>query len=94
MRLSKAVKPVSYFKAHASEMIREVVANGETIVITQNGEARVVVQGVQEYEQMQESLAFLKMLAQSKKSIEAGRMKPASKTFSDLRAKVKELRQS
>ena len=94
MKLSKSVKPVSYFKAHASEVIREVVTNRETIVITQNGEARVVVQGVQEYDQMQESLALLKMLAQSKKSIDTGRIKPASKTFSDLRAKVKELRKS
>ena len=59
MKLSEAVKPVSYFKAHASEVIRDVVTNGKTVVITQNGEARVVVQGVQEYEQMQESLVLL-----------------------------------
>jgi prevent-host-death family protein len=94
MRLSKSVKPVSFFKAHASEVIREVVTSGETIVITQNGEARVVVQGVQEYDQMQESLALLKLLVQSKKSIDAGRVKPSSKSFSDLRAKVKELHKS
>jgi len=94
MKLSESVKPVSYFKAHASEVIRDVVANRKTVVITQNGEARVVVQGVQEYEQMQESLALLKMLAQSKKSIEQGRVKPASKAFSDLHAMIKELRKS
>jgi prevent-host-death family protein len=94
MKLNEAIKPVSYFKAHASEMIRDVVTNGKTLVITQNGEARVVVQGVQEYEQMQESLALLKMLAQSRKSLDEGRVKPASKAFSDLRSKIKELRKS
>ena len=94
MKLSEAVKPVSYFKAHASEVIRDVVTNGKTVVITQNGEARVVVQGVQEYEQMQESLALLKMLAQGKKSLDEGHVKPASKAFSDLRSKIKELRKS
>jgi prevent-host-death family protein len=94
MKLSESVKPVSYFKAHASEVIRDVVENQKTVVITQNGEARVVVQGVQEYEQMQETLALLKMLAQSKKSIDQGRIKPAKKAFSDLRAMTKELRRS
>ena len=94
MKLSESVKPVSYFKAHASEVIRDVVANQKTVVITQNGEARVVVQGVQEYEQMQESLALLKMLAQGKKSLDEGHVKPASKAFSDLRSKIKELQKS
>jgi len=91
MKLNEAIKPVSYFKAHASEVIRDVVTNGKTLVITQNGEARVVVQGVQEYEQMQESLALLKTLAQSKKSLDEGHVKPASKAFNDLRSKIKEL---
>ena len=94
MKLSESVKPVSYFKAHASEVIRDVVANRKTVVITQNGEARVVLQGVQEYEQMQESLALLKMLSQSKKSLDEGRVKPAERAFRDLRAKIKELRKS
>lgn len=94
MKLNEVIKPVSYFKAHASEVIRDVVTNGKTFVITQNGEARVVVQGVQEYEQMQESLALLKMLAQSKKSLDEGHVKPASKAFTDLRGKIKELRKS
>jgi len=92
MRLNEAIKPVSYFKAHASEVIRDVVTNGKTVVITQNGEARVVVQGVQEYEQMQESLALLKILAQSKKSLDQGHVKSASKAFNDVRSKIKELR--
>jgi prevent-host-death family protein len=90
MKLSESVKPVSYFKAHASEMIREVCDHGRTLVITHNGEARAVVQGVQEYEQMQESLALLKMLAQSKKSLEEGRVKHVSKAFSQLRSRLKE----
>jgi len=94
MKLSESVKPVSYFKAHASEVIRDVVANRKTVVITQNGEARVVLQGVQQYEQMQESLALLKMLAQSKKSLDEGRVKPAPRAFRSLRSKIKEFRES
>ena len=75
MKLSVAVKPISYLKAHASEVIREVVEKQQTLVITHNGEAKVIVQDMHVYEQAQESMALLKMLLQGKKSQEAGRVK-------------------
>ena len=93
MKPSEAIKPISYLKAHASEVIRDVVANQKTLVITHNGEARVVVQDVRVYEQLQESLALLKMLAQSSKSVQAGRVKPVKKAFEDARKRIKRRRQ-
>ncbi len=47
MKLSTAVKPISFFKAHAAEIIKSLSENGETLVITQNGEAKAVVQDIQ-----------------------------------------------
>lgn len=88
MRLSESVKPISYFKAHASEVVRDIAANGRTYVITQNGEARAVVQDVAAYEQTQETLAMLKMLAQSTKSMKQGRHKPVKKAFRDIRSRI------
>ena len=90
MKYSEAVKPISYFKAHASEVVREVVDNNKTIIITQNGEAKVVLQDVRTYEHMQESLALLKILALSQKSLNEGKVKAASKAFKDVRAKINE----
>jgi prevent-host-death family protein len=87
MKLSRAVKPISYVKTHASEIIRDIDGSGGPVVITLNGEAKAVIQGIREYEELQESLALLKILAQSKKSLEEGRYKPAAKTFKDLRKK-------
>lgn len=87
MKLSRAVKPISYVKTHASEIIRELGESGGRVVITLNGEAKAVIQGIREYEDLQESLALLKILAQSKKSLEEGRYKPAAKAFKDLRKK-------
>ena len=84
MKYSKSIKPISYLKAHASEVIREVSENRETIIITHNGEARVVVQDIHVYEDMQESLTMLKMLAQSSSSIADGNYKPLQKAFEDL----------
>ncbi|OGW35190.1 MAG: prevent-host-death protein [Nitrospirae bacterium GWC2_56_14] len=84
MKLSQAVKPISYVKTHASEIIRDIEESGR-VIITLNGEAKAVIQGITEYEELQESLALLKILAQSKKSLEEGRYKPAAKAFKDLR---------
>jgi prevent-host-death family protein len=85
MKLSTSVKPISYLKAHASEVVREVAQNHQAVVITQNGEAKVIIQDLEAYEQMQDSLALLKMLAQSSKSKATGKCKPLSKSFSDIK---------
>ena len=88
MKLSASIKPISYLKAHAAKLIRDLFANHGTVVITQNGEAKAVVQDIATYEQTQDSLAFLKILAQSKKSIEANKCKPLNKAFSDIKART------
>jgi prevent-host-death family protein len=88
MKLSETVKPISYLKAHASEILRDVTSTGKTIVITQNGEAKAILQDVKVYEDMQESLAMLKILALSNKSLKASKYKSADESFSDIRAKI------
>lgn len=90
MKLSEAVKPLSYLEAHAAEVVRDVVDNNKTMIITQNGEAKVILQDVRSYEQLQESLALLKILALSNKSLNEGKFKSAQKTFEDIRAKIDE----
>jgi prevent-host-death family protein len=91
MKLSESVKPISYLKSHTAEVLREVSEKHRTIVITQHGEARAVLQDIASYEQTQESLALLKMLAQSSKSIQEGRSKPVKKAFADVRKHIREI---
>ncbi len=79
MKRSESVKPIRCLKAHASGLIREVGDKSQTYVITLNGEARAVVQGIVEYERTQESLALLKILARGRSSIDEGKVKPAEK---------------
>ena len=88
MKLSEAIRPISYFKAHASEVLRDITEGNKTMIITQNGEAKAVLQDVRSYEQTQESLALLKILALSNKSMNEGRYKPLEKSFKDIRAKI------
>lgn len=90
MKLSESVKPISYLKSHTAEAVRVVTEGRQTMVITQHGEAKAVLQDITAYEHTQESLALLKMLAQSSKSVTEGRTKPVKKTFVDVRHRLKE----
>jgi len=89
MKLSKSVKPISYLKSHTAEALRNVSEGRSTIVITQHGEAKAVLQDITIYEQQQESLALLKMLAQSSKSIREGHSKSLKKSFADVRKHIR-----
>ena len=85
MKLSSQIKPISYLKAHAAEIVRTLGDRGEPLIITQNGEAKVVIQDIDSYEQMQETVALLKMLALGDRQVEAGQMQPASDVMTQLR---------
>ncbi|AJF06406.1 type II toxin-antitoxin system Phd/YefM family antitoxin [Geoalkalibacter subterraneus] len=85
MRLSSQIKPISYLKAHAAEIVRNLGEQGEPLVITQNGEAKAVIQNIKSYEQMQETMALLKMLALGSRQIEEGKVQPAGVIVRRLR---------
>jgi prevent-host-death family protein len=85
MSLSDHIKPISYLKANAAKIAEELKNDGEAYIITQNGEAAMVVQSVAEYEQTQETLAMLKLITQSDKDIEQGNVHDARAVLAELR---------
>jgi len=85
MKLSSQIKPISYLKAHAAEIVRNMGAQREALVITQNGEAKVVMQDIKSYEQTQETMALLKILALGNRQIKEGKVKPAAEVLKRLR---------
>jgi len=90
MKYSESVRPISYLKAHASEILRDVSNNKKTMLITQNGEAKVVLQDVKVYEEMQESVALLKILALSTKSKGKKKYKPVESSFNTIRKRIED----
>ncbi|MCP5163407.1 MAG: type II toxin-antitoxin system Phd/YefM family antitoxin [Hahellaceae bacterium] len=90
MKLSSQIKPISYLKAHAADIVRNLSAQGEPLVITQNGEAKVVMQDIESYEQTQETLALLKMLALGMRQIEEDKVQPAEDVILRLRNRGKQ----
>jgi len=87
MHFSTQVKPISYLKANAAQVLAQLSANREPLLITQNGEAKAVLQDVASYEQAQETLALLKVLALGNQDVAAGRVKPVAQVLTRLRAK-------
>ncbi len=87
MRYSSQVKPISYLKANAAEVLLQLTRQREPMVITQNGEAKAVIQDVASYEETQETLALLKILALGNRAVEAGRVTPVAKVVARLKAK-------
>jgi len=87
MRYSTRVKPISYLKANAAEVLARIAEDREPLVITQNGEVKAVLQDVASYEQTQETLALLKLLALGQREVETGKVKPLAEVVARLRAK-------
>ncbi len=89
MKLSQQIKPISYLKAHAAEVVRNLATQAEPVVITQNGEAKAVIQDIKCYEQTQQTMALLKMLALGQRQIEEGKVQPAGDVVAGLRNRSK-----
>nr|UOZ96319.1 hypothetical protein NCPCFENI_00212 [Cupriavidus sp.] len=87
MRYSSQVKPISYLKANAAEILATLGEQREPLVITQNGEAKAVLQDVASYEATQETLALLKVLALGQQEVATGKVKPLSDVVARLKAK-------
>lgn len=85
MKLSDRIRPISYLKAHAAEIVRTLGDRGEPLVITQNGEAKAILQDIDSFEKTQETMALLKMLALGNRQIDAGRVTQAADAIARLR---------
>lgn len=89
MKLSDRIKPISYLKAHAAEVVRDLSTQMEPLVITQNGVAKAVMQDIRSYEQTQETIALLKMLAMGQRQIDQGQVQSAADVVAKLRNRSK-----
>lgn len=87
MKYSTQIKPISWLKANAAEVLEQLADKREPLVITQNGEAKAVIQDIVSFEQTQETLALLKILALGSKELEEGKTVTAGEAFRRVRAK-------
>ena len=88
MKLSQDLKPVSYFKNNMAEVLRRLNENQGTMIITQNGEAKAALLDIQAYEELQETLAMLEMVAQGNKSMAEGKYRPADQVLKEFAERI------
>jgi len=88
VRFSSQVKPISYLKANAAEILAELGEKREPLVITQNGEAKAILQDVASFEATQETLAFLKLIALGNREVDSNQVRPAHEVVARLRSRA------
>ena len=81
MATKESIKPITYMKTNAADILTTVSETGRPIVITHNGEGKMVIQDIESYRNMKEAIAMLKVVAQGRKAVEQRNIKPARKAF-------------
>jgi prevent-host-death family protein len=84
MSLATSIKPISYLKSNAADIVKDFATNPETLIITQNGEAKMVVMDIHEYERQQETFALLKLIALGRNEFEQGKFTDAVAFFAEI----------
>ena len=84
MNISSDIKPVSFLKSRAADILKQINDTHRPIVITQNGEPRGVLQDPESYDNMRKAIGLLKLISQGEEDIKQGNTKTQSKVFRDI----------
>ena len=90
VNLKGNVKPISYIKTNAAQMMKYVNERKTPIIITQNGEAKAVLLDIETYQDTEDAFALMNILKIAEKDIENGKIKKADDVFKELRKKISE----
>ena len=90
MKVASDIKPVSYLKSHAADILKQINETHRPMVITQNGEPRAVVQDPASYDNMRNAIGLLKLISQGEEDIRQGRSREQKEVFKDLEALLAE----
>ena len=84
MKISTDIKPVTYLKSRAKDMLAQVNETHRPIVITQNGEPKAVLQDTKSYENMRNTIGLLKLISLGEEDIREGKSKSQDDVFAGL----------
>jgi prevent-host-death family protein len=90
MNISRDIKPVTYLKAKAADLLKQINETRRPVIITQNGEPKAVLQDPKSYENMRNAMGILKLISQGEGDIRSGRVKSQGKVFRDMEISLRE----
>lgn len=88
MNLKETIRPITYLKTNAADVLTTVTETRTPVVITHNGEPKMVVQDAESYQRLKQSLSMLKLVAMGKKQIDEGKTKSAEAVFKTIEKKL------
>ena len=89
MDIVKDIKPITYLKTRAADLLKQINQTRRPVIITQNGEPRAVLQDPQSYENMRNAIGILKLLSQGEGDIKAGKVKTQAEVFAAIEGVLK-----
>ena len=84
MNITSDIKPVSFFKSHTADVLKQINETHRPVIITQNGEPKGVLQDPESYENMRKAIGLLKLIAQGEESIKQGKTKTQEQVFENI----------
>jgi prevent-host-death family protein len=90
MNISKDIKPITYLKSKAPDLLKQINETHRPVIITQNGEPRAVLQDPKSYENMRNAIGILKLLSQGEEDVRSGRIKSQEEVFANIEQFLKE----
>jgi len=84
MKVSSDIKPISYLKSHAADILKQINETHRPLIITQNGEPRAVLQDPDSYDRMRNAIGILKLISQGEEDIKHGRTKAQEGVFKNI----------
>jgi prevent-host-death family protein len=90
MNISKDIKPITYLKSRAADLLKQINQSHRPVVITQNGEPKAILQDFESYQSMRNAIGILKLISQGEKDIKNGKSKPQKEVFADIENILKE----
>ena len=84
MKITSDIKPVSYLKSHAADILKQINETRRPVVITQNGEPRAVLQDPASYDKMRNAIGLLKLISQGEEDIKQGRTRSQDRVFKNI----------
>jgi prevent-host-death family protein len=90
MNISRDIKPVTYLKARAADLLKQINETHRPVVITQNGEPRAVLQDPESYQNMRNAIGLLKLISLGEEDIKDGKARPQEEVFVTIENILKE----
>jgi len=92
MNSKTSIRPITYMKTNAADILATVSQTGEAVIITHNGEGKMVIQDIASYQSLKDTVAMLKLVAQGKRSVQRRHVKTARRAFEDIEKRRKRRR--